>query len=53
VDVRRAFAFDDDGSFYGINDAASVQYVTDTLSEERGVGPVPYIHGGTAAVNQP
>jgi len=45
-------AFNEDGSFYGINDAASIQYVTDTLSSERGLGTVPYIHGGNAGVNE-
>ena len=45
-------AFNDDESFYGINDAASIQYVTDTLSSERGLGTVPYIHGADAGVNE-
>ena len=44
--------FNDDGTLHGINDAASIQYLTDTLSAERGVGTVPYIHGGNAGVNE-
>ena len=43
--------FNADGTFHAINDAASIQYVTDTLSVEQGTGPVPYIHGGSAGVN--
>ena len=44
--------FNDDGTFYGINDAASIQYLTDTLSAAQGTGPVPYIRGGNAGVNK-
>ena len=50
--AERVAVFDDDGTFYGINDAASIQYLTDTVSAERGVGTVPYIHGGNAGVNE-
>ncbi|TCJ93574.1 2,4'-dihydroxyacetophenone dioxygenase family protein [Nocardia alba] len=42
--------FTDDGAFHSILDAALVAHLTRTLSEERDLGPVAYITGGTAAV---
>ena len=42
--------FNEDGTFHSINDAASIQYLTETLSAAQGTGPVGYIHGGGAGV---
>ena len=33
-----------------INDATSIQHVTETVSAAQGTGPVGYIHGGAAGV---
>ena len=44
--------FNDDGTLHAINDAASIQYATHTLAAAQGTGPVPYIHGGNAGVNE-
>ena len=43
-------SFTEDGTFHSINDAVSVQYLTDTAAAAQGTGPVPYIHGGAASV---
>lgn len=42
--------FTDDGSFHSILDACTIAYLTATLSEAQGLGPVPYVTGGDAAV---
>jgi quercetin dioxygenase-like cupin family protein len=42
--------FNDDGTLAHINDATSIQHVTETVAEAQGVGPVGYIHGGEAGV---
>ena len=44
--------FNEDGTFHSINDAASLQHVTETVCAALGVGPVGYIHGGGADVIQ-
>ena len=43
--------FNDDGTLHSINDATSITYVTETVSETQGTGPVPFIHGGAGGVN--
>lgn len=45
-------SFNEDGTFHLINDAVAVQYLTDAMAAAQGVGPVPYIRGGSAAVNK-
>ena len=40
--------FNDDGTLHSINDATSIQYVTEAVSAAQGTGAVPYIHGGVA-----
>ena len=40
--------FNEDGTLHAINDATSIQYITETVSAAQGT-PVPYIHGGAAA----
>ncbi|HEX7425957.1 MAG TPA: hypothetical protein VF328_02935, partial [Mycobacterium sp.] len=42
--------FNQDGTLYHINDATSIQHVTETVSAAQGTGPVGYIHGGSAGV---
>ena len=49
---RAQVSFNEDGTFHSINDAVSVQYLTDTAAAAQGTGPVPYIHGGAAGVNR-
>jgi 2,4'-dihydroxyacetophenone dioxygenase len=44
--------FNDDGTLAHINDATSITYVTETVSEAQGTGPVPYIHGGAGGWNK-
>jgi 2,4'-dihydroxyacetophenone dioxygenase len=41
-------SFNEDGSFHSLTDAVTIQYLTDTVAAERGVGPVGYI-GNPAA----
>ena len=41
-------SFNDDGTFHSINDAVTIQYLTETVAAAQGAGPVPYIHGGAA-----
>ena len=41
--------FAEDGSLVSINDATSIQFITDKVSREQGTGPVPYIFAGNAA----
>ena len=43
-------SFNEDGTFYGINDAVSMQHLSETVSAAQGTGPVGYIDGGTAGV---
>jgi quercetin dioxygenase-like cupin family protein len=43
-------SFNEDGTFYWINDAVFMQHLTETLSAAQGTGPVGYIHGGSAGV---
>ena len=43
-------SFNEDGSFHSVTDAVTIQYLADAAAEEQGIGPVGYIHGGTAAV---
>lgn len=43
-------SFNEDGTFCGMNDAVSMQHLTETVSAAQGTGPVGYIHGGTAGV---
>ena len=45
-------SFNDDGSFHSMTDAVAIQYFVDAAAEEQGLGPVGYIHGGTAAVTE-
>jgi 2,4'-dihydroxyacetophenone dioxygenase len=42
--------FNQDGTLAHINDATSIQHVTETVAAAQGTGPVGYIHGGTAGV---
>jgi hypothetical protein len=42
--------FNEDGTFHSITDAVSLHHLTETLSVARGIGPVGYIHGGSADV---
>jgi 2,4'-dihydroxyacetophenone dioxygenase len=42
--------FDEHGAFIGINDAVSIQHVTEAAAAKQGTGPVGYIHGGSAGV---
>ncbi len=42
--------FNQDGTLHHINDATSIQHVTETVSAAQGTGPVGYIHGGAAGV---
>ena len=42
--------FNQDGTLDHINDATSIQHVTETVSAAQGTGPVGYIHGGAAGV---
>ncbi len=42
--------FTEDGQFHSILDATTIRYLTDTLAEARGLGPVPYVGGGAAGV---
>jgi 2,4'-dihydroxyacetophenone dioxygenase len=42
--------FNEDGTFRQINDAVSVQHLTETVAAKQGTGPVGYIHGGAAGV---
>ena len=42
--------FNDDGTLHAINDATSIQHVTETASAAQGTGTVGYIHGGSAGV---
>jgi quercetin dioxygenase-like cupin family protein len=44
-------SFNEDGTFHSLTDAVTMQYLTETLAAEQGVGPVPYIRGGAAAPN--
>jgi quercetin dioxygenase-like cupin family protein len=44
-------SFNEDGTFHSLNDAVAVQYLTETMSAAQGLGPVPYIRGGAAGVN--
>lgn len=41
--------FNEDGTYHSILDTALIRHLTDTLSESRGLGPVKYITGGSAA----
>jgi 2,4'-dihydroxyacetophenone dioxygenase len=43
-------AFNDDGTFHSLTDAVTMQYLTETLAAEQGVGPVGYIRGGAAGL---
>ena len=42
--------FNQDGTLHHINDATSIQHVTETVSAAQGTGTVGYIHGGAAGV---
>ena len=42
--------FNEDGTLHSINDATSIQHLTETVSAAQGTGPVGYIHGGAAGV---
>ena len=42
--------FNQDGTLHHINDATSIQHVTETVSAAQGTGTVGYIHGGSAGV---
>jgi 2,4'-dihydroxyacetophenone dioxygenase len=42
--------FNEDGTFFGMNDAVSIQHVTETVAAKQGNGPVGYIHGGATRV---
>ncbi len=42
--------FNQDGTLHHINDATSIQHVTETVLAAQGTGPVGYIHGGAAGV---
>jgi 2,4'-dihydroxyacetophenone dioxygenase len=44
-------SFNEDGTFHSLTDAVTMQYLTETLAAEQGVGPIPYIRGGAAAPN--
>ena len=41
-------SFNDDGTFHSLTDAVTMQYLTETVAAEQGVGPVGYIRGGAA-----
>jgi quercetin dioxygenase-like cupin family protein len=41
--------FNDDGTLHAVNDATTIQFLTETVGEAQGAGPIPYIHGGVAA----
>ena len=43
-------SFNDDATFHSVNDAVTVQHLTETLSAARGIGPVGYIRGNGADV---
>jgi 2,4'-dihydroxyacetophenone dioxygenase len=45
--------FNEDGTLAYINDATSIQHVTETVSAAQGTGPVNYIHGGNAGPVNP
>jgi quercetin dioxygenase-like cupin family protein len=45
-------SFNDDGTFHSLNDAVGVQYLVENAEEAAGIGPTPYIHGGSARVAQ-
>jgi len=44
--------FNEDGTFNSLADAASIHYLTETVSKAQGTGPVGYIHGGAAGVSK-
>ena len=46
-------SFNDDGTFHSLTDAVTMQYLTETVAAEQGVGPVPYICGGAAGPTVP
>jgi hypothetical protein len=41
--------FTDDGEFHSILDATTFRHLTDTLSQEQGLGPVNHIGGGAVS----
>jgi quercetin dioxygenase-like cupin family protein len=43
-------SFNDDGSYYSLNDAVSMQYGLEAIAAERRIGPLPYIRGNGADV---
>jgi 2,4'-dihydroxyacetophenone dioxygenase len=45
-------SFNEDGTFHSINDAVTIQYLTETVSAAQGTGPVGYIRGGAAGVTK-
>ena len=36
-------SFNEDGTFHSLTDAVTIQYLTETVAAEQGVGPVGYI----------
>lgn len=42
--------FTDDGGFHSILDACTIAYLTTALAEAQGLGEIPYVTGGAAAV---
>lgn len=40
--------FNEDGTFHSVLDTLTIRHLTDTLSEEQGLGPQRYIGGGEA-----
>ena len=45
-------SFNEDGTFHSINDAVTIQYLTETVLAAQGTGPVGYIRGGAAGVTK-
>jgi 2,4'-dihydroxyacetophenone dioxygenase len=43
-------SFNEDGTFHSLTDAVTMQYLTEAVAAEQGVGPVGYIGGGAAVV---
>jgi quercetin dioxygenase-like cupin family protein len=47
-----AINFNEDGTLHSIMDATSIQHSVDKAVAEQGLGPVPYIRGGSAGPNR-